>query len=82
MAGRRKKAKRERKLSERQIAAGKALQLTWELKGRLKSFQMYYLRIGAMLARVRDEKVFSVLDDVIQNAMAVTKAGDAFGNPA
>lgn len=61
MASSRKVEKTKPKLTARQIVVGKALQLTWELKGRLKSFQMYYLRIGAMLAKVRDEKVFADL---------------------
>lgn len=41
--------------------AQEALQVTWQLKGRLKSFRMYYLLIGAMLVRVRDERLFADL---------------------
>ncbi len=42
-------------------AADKALQLTWVLKGRLKNARLEFLRIGGMLAKVRDEKMFAVL---------------------
>jgi hypothetical protein len=49
------------KKSEKQIKSQQALQLTWELKGRLKSIQMYYLHIGGMLVKVRDEKIFADL---------------------
>jgi hypothetical protein len=38
-----------------------ALQVTWVLKGKLKSAQIAYLRIGALLAQVRDNKLFSAL---------------------
>lgn len=56
-----KSSKTNVKKSDRQMAVQQALQLTWELKGRLKSIQMYYLRIGAMLVRVRDERIFATL---------------------
>jgi len=49
------------KKSPARVAADKALQLTWVLKGRLKNVQLEFLRIGAMLAQVRDEKMFDVL---------------------
>ncbi len=49
------------KKSDRQIAVQEALQLTWLLKGQLKTMQMSYLRIGAMLVRVREEKIFATL---------------------
>ena len=44
-----------------QMAVQEALQVTWVLKGKLKSAQMAYLKIGAMLAQVRDKKMFSTL---------------------
>ncbi|MEK9135767.1 MAG: hypothetical protein AAB393_01485, partial [Bacteroidota bacterium] len=44
-----------------QKAVQEALQVTWVLKGKLKSAQMAYLKIGAMLAQVRDKKMFSTL---------------------
>lgn len=49
------------KKSARQIEVQQALQITWLLKGQLKNIQMSYLRIGAMLVRVRDEKIFATL---------------------
>jgi len=47
--------------SARQIEVQQALQHTWLLKGQLKTIQMSYLRIGAMLVRVREEKMFAAL---------------------
>lgn len=38
-----------------------ALEVTWLLKGKLKSAQIAYLRIGELLAQVRDKKLFSEL---------------------
>lgn len=48
--------------SEKQETVQEALQVTWVLKGQLKSARMSYLRIGAMLVRVRDEKLFTALN--------------------
>jgi hypothetical protein len=42
-------------------AVQQALQVTWLLKGHLKSARIAYLRIGALLARVRDEKLYAEL---------------------
>lgn len=44
-------------LSPAQIAA----RLTWQLKGDLKNAQIAFLRVGAKLARIRDEKLFAAL---------------------
>lgn len=55
------KAGGKTKKSEKQIVVQEALQLTWLLKGQLKTFQMSYLRIGAMLVRVREENMFTTL---------------------
>ena len=38
-----------------------ALQVTWVLKGKLKNERMAYLKIGALLAQVRDQQLFSAL---------------------
>ena len=38
-----------------------ALQVTWLLKGKLKSAQMAYLRIGELLVQVRDQKLYAEL---------------------
>ena len=38
-----------------------ALQVTWLLKGKLKSAQIAYLRIGELLVRVRDKKLYAEL---------------------
>jgi len=38
-----------------------ALQVTWLLKGKLKSAQIGYLRIGELLVQVRDKKLYAEL---------------------
>jgi hypothetical protein len=38
-----------------------ALQITWLLKGKLKSAQIAYLRIGELLVQVRDRKLYAAL---------------------
>ena len=47
--------------SAKQIAAQEALQVTWLLKGRLKSIQIYYLKIGRLLSLVREKKMYETL---------------------
>ena len=44
-----------------QIKVQKALQTTWLLKGHLKNAQIAYIRVGAGLAKVRDEKLYEAL---------------------
>jgi hypothetical protein len=41
-----------------------ALQVTWLLKGNLKNVQIAYIRVGKLLARVRDEKLWAALKHV------------------
>ena len=38
-----------------------ALQVTWLLKGNLKNAQLGFIRVGKLLARVRDDKLFAAL---------------------
>ena len=38
-----------------------ALEVTWVLKGHLKNAQISYLRVGGMLSRVRDKKLYAAL---------------------
>jgi len=38
-----------------------ALEVTWLLKGNLKNAQIAYIRIGTLLAQVRDEKLYTAL---------------------
>jgi hypothetical protein len=38
-----------------------ALEVTWTLKGHLKNAQIAYLRVGALLAQVRDKKMYAAL---------------------
>ena len=61
---RRKQVKRSGKRAQKAPApnpAQEALQVTWLLKGKLKSAQMAYLRIGQLLAQVRDQKLYEDL---------------------
>jgi len=56
-----------------------ALQVTWVLKGKLKSAQIAYFRIGELLAEVRDDNLFSVLkhttiEDYAQRRLSLGRA--------
>jgi hypothetical protein len=56
-----------------------ALEVTWLLKGKLKSAQIAYLKIGALLAQVRDNKLFSALkhpniEDYAQERLSLGRA--------
>ena len=52
-----------------------ALQTTWVLKGYLKNVQLYHLRIGARLARVRDQKLYAALKHPTIEAYAQERLG-------
>jgi hypothetical protein len=56
-----RKAKRKIKLTAEGKAVQEALQVTWVLKGQLKSVQLGYLRVGALLTQVRDKNMFGAL---------------------
>lgn len=47
--------------SEKQQIVAEALQTTWLLKGKLKSAQLAYLKIGELLVKVRDQKLDAAL---------------------
>lgn len=47
--------------SEKQKIVQEALQVTWVLKGHLKNAQLSYLRIAALLDRVREAKLYTAL---------------------
>ena len=38
-----------------------ALEITWTLKGHLKNAQISYIRVGTLLAKVRDQKLYEAL---------------------
>lgn len=51
-----------------------ANQVTWQLKGSLKNARLAYLRVGTLLARVRDNKLhealgFSTLEEYAENRL-------------
>lgn len=53
--------KKQAPLSAKQKLSREALQWTWVIKGQLKSEKLQTLRIGRMLANVRDRKYYDVL---------------------
>jgi hypothetical protein len=55
------KAGKPSKASAKKTAVQEALEVTWRLKGDLKRIQMAYLRAGALLAQVRDQKLYAAL---------------------
>jgi len=54
-------AKTGAKAETQTTAVQEALQVTWLLKGKLKSERMAYLKIGALLVHVRDDNLFGEL---------------------
>ena len=52
-----------------------ALQVTWLLKGKLKSAQIAYLRIGELLIQVRDKKLYAELKHVDMEEYARERLG-------
>ncbi len=49
------------KVSKPKTSTQAALEVTWLLKGNLKNAQISYIRIGILLARVRDENLYAAL---------------------
>ncbi len=49
------------KLAAPRKVVQEALQVTWLLKGHLKNAQLAYSRVGMLLARVRDEKLYAAI---------------------
>lgn len=47
-----------------------ALQTTWLLKGNLKNVQLSYMRVGVLLAKVRDRKLYEALGHPDMDAYA------------
>ncbi|MEK7992754.1 MAG: hypothetical protein AAB403_03015 [Planctomycetota bacterium] len=61
MAKKKVTKKPARKLSARQVVVQAALQTTFVLKGSLKRVQRMYLHVGALLVKVRDQKMYEAL---------------------
>jgi hypothetical protein len=59
---RKKVTKRAKKAPKTDPLVQEALQVTWVLKGHLKNAQISYLRVGRMLADVRDRKLYRHLN--------------------
>lgn len=53
----------EQKAAEKKqkTASQEALEVTWTLKGHLKNVQIAYIRVGALLAKVRDKELYKAL---------------------
>ena len=52
-----------------------AVQITFTLKGHLKNVQVAYIRVAALLARVRDEKLYRALGHATMDAYAAARLG-------
>lgn len=61
MSRARKRTKKSVQSTAPRAVVQEALQVTWLLKGNLKNAQLAYLRVGALLVRVRDEKLYAAL---------------------
>jgi len=48
-------------MSKPPSSAQRAVEITFVLKGHLKNAQLAYLRVAALLAKVRDESLFAAL---------------------
>ena len=55
--------------------AQRAVQITFTLKGHLKNVQVAYIRVAALLARVRDEKLYRALGYATMDAYAAARLG-------
>src|SRR6266705_3813822 len=55
--------------------AQRAVQITFVLKGHLKNVQVAYIRVAALLARVRDEKLYRALGHATMDAYAAARLG-------
>ena len=55
--------------------AQRAVQITFTLKGHLKNVQVAYIRVAALLARVRDEKLYRALGHATMDAYAAARLG-------
>src|SRR5881409_2752596 len=55
--------------------AQRAVQITFVLKGHLKNVQVAYIRVAALLARVRDEKLYRALGHATMDDYAAVRLG-------
>jgi len=53
--------------------AQRAVQITFVLKGHLKNVQVAYIRVAALLARVRDEKLYRALGHATMDDYAAAR---------
>src|SRR5437773_9051564 len=53
--------------------AQRAVQITFVLKGHLKNVQVAYIRVAALLARVRDEKLYRALGHAAMDDYAAAR---------
>src|SRR6266699_3002155 len=55
--------------------AQRAVQITFVLKGHLKNVQVAYIRVAALLAKVRDEKLYRALGHATMDDYAAARLG-------
>src|SRR5437667_1413192 len=55
--------------------AQRAVQITFVLKGHLKNVQVAYIRVAALLAKVRDEKLYGALGHATMDDYAAARLG-------
>jgi len=77
--GNRGNGQRQKRAGKEPTPAQTALEVTWVLKGKLKSERIAFLKIGALLERVRDEKLYealspSLLADYAEQRLALGQA--------
>lgn len=60
-AGKKRAATSSTKVVKPKTAVQEALEVTWVLKGHLKNVQISYLRVGALLTRVKTKNLFGAL---------------------
>ena len=55
--------------------AQRAVQITFVLKGHLKNVQVAYIRVAALLAKVRDDKLYRALGHATMDDYAAARLG-------
>src|SRR5437870_3542459 len=61
--------------AQRHAHRPRAVQITFVLKGHLKNVQVAYIRVAALLARVRDEKLYRALGHATMDDYAAVRLG-------
>ena len=62
-------------MSRQPSPAQRAVQITFVLKGHLKNVQVAYIRVAALLAKVRDERLYRALGHQTMEEYAAARLG-------